>query len=93
MTTKRSRGRPTPPPPDGVRQVVISGNGITVEDAEGKCFVRWRDLKFLRTKRVAIATYQAMGFEEVAWEHNRRGTVIKVTMQKPIPEMSLETRK
>lgn len=90
MTTKRTRGRPTTPPPDGVRQVVIGNNGITVEDADGKCFVRWRDLKFLRTKRVAIDTYRAMSFKEVAWEHNKRGTVVKTVLHKAIRAVSEE---
>lgn len=90
MSAKRGRGRPSLPPPPGIRQVVISGNGITVEDAEGKVVVRWRDLKFLRTRKVAIETYRAMGFKPVAWDHNKRGTVVKVVLHKPYVALSEE---
>ena len=83
--TARKRGRPTPPPPPNVRQVTVSGNGITVEDALGKVFVRWSQLKFLRTKRIAIDTYRAMGFREVDWRYNNRGTMTATVLHKPLP--------
>lgn len=86
MATKR--GRPTAPPPPGVLQIVISTDGITVEDTErGKARVKWCDLKFIRTPQIALNTYRACGFKIVAQRTRRNRTRVYI-LHKPITERS-----
>jgi len=81
--TARKRGRPTPPPPAGVRQVRISTTGITIIDDAGRCRWRWGELGAL-TRRTALEAYLSMGvgYTVVQTLYNKRGTAHTYVLQR-----------
>lgn len=71
-----------PLPPGVQRRVVISANGITVQDEDGKRRWQWGELKYIRTPAIALQTYCAMRYVVVEELRNARGVVHTRVLEK-----------
>lgn len=64
------------------RRVVISANGITVQDEDGKRRWQWGKLKHITTPRQARNIWCSMGYEIVDAKRNARGVVHTWVLEK-----------